>query len=150
MSVPGAEFDALVGHTFGIEFMGIPLKFVNEVSGLKADQDVIEQKSVTAQKGQYLNIKHPGKPKSGEITITRGLTGDKSFDDWVKKAHEGKMGQTKKDGSVIIFSPEGIEVKRYNIFGAWPKTLDIGSLKAGDTSVLTEKLIVTYERMEPA
>jgi hypothetical protein len=29
----------------------------------------------------------------------------------------------------------------------WPKTLEIGSLKAGDTSVLTEKLTIVYEEM---
>ena len=32
--------------------------------------------------------------------------------------------------------------------GAWPKSLEISSLKAGDTSVLTEKLVLTYERLE--
>ena len=39
-------------------------------------------------------------------------------------------------------------MKRYKLTNAWPKSLEIGALKAGDTSVLTEKLVVTYERLE--
>jgi hypothetical protein len=31
---------------------------------------------------------------------------------------------------------------------AWPKSLEISSLKAGDTSVLTEKLVITCEMLE--
>jgi phage tail-like protein len=49
---------------------------------------------------------------------------------------------------VVVYDYEGNAVKRYKLTAAWPKSLEIGSLKAGDTSVLTEKLVVTYERLE--
>ena len=39
-------------------------------------------------------------------------------------------------------------IKRYKLVNAWASSLEIGSLKAGDTSVLTEKLTVTYEQIE--
>ena len=41
--------------------------------------------------GKYINKKLPGRPKAGEVTLTRGLTDDKSFREWVKKAHLGDM-----------------------------------------------------------
>ncbi len=47
-----------------------------------------------------------------------------------------------------MYDYEGTALKRYKLTNAWPKSLEIGSLKAGDTSVLTEKLVVTYEQME--
>jgi len=36
----------------------------------------------------------------------------------------------------------------YSIVNAWPKKLTIGTLKAADTSVLTETLVVEYESLE--
>ena len=43
---------------------------------------------------------------------------------------------------------EGAPIKRYQLTNAWPKSLEIGSLKAGDTNVLTEKIVITYEEIE--
>jgi phage tail-like protein len=43
----------------------------------------------------------------------------------------------------------GIPLKRYKLMNCWPKSLEIGALKAGDTSVLTEKLTITHEGCEP-
>jgi hypothetical protein len=35
-----------------------------------------------------------------------------------------------------------------HLTNAWPKSLEVGSPKDGDTSVLTEKLTLTAERLE--
>ena len=145
MALP--ELDTSVGHSFGLEIDGVMIKAIAEVSGLKMEQDVIELKHNTSD-GKYINKKLPGKPKSGEVTLTRGLTADTSFEKWVKAAHFGKMGEARKGGAIIVFDYEGNAIKRYNLTNAWPKSLEIGSLKAGDTSVLTEKLAITYESVE--
>jgi T4-like virus tail tube protein gp19 len=44
---------------------------------------------------------------------------------------------------------DGSAIKRYNLTNAWPKSLELTSMKAGDTSVLTEKLVLTFEKCEP-
>jgi phage tail-like protein len=145
--MPLADLDTSVGHSFGLEVDGIVIKQISEVSGLKMEQDVIELKQNTAD-GKYVIKKLPGRPKAGEVTLTRGLTGDNSFENWVKDAHFGKMGTARKGGAIIVFDYEGQPIKRYKLTAAWPKSLEIGSLKAGDTSVLTEKLVITYEMLE--
>jgi len=145
--MPLPDFDSSVGHSFGLEFDGVVIKQISEVSGLKFEQDVIELKQNTPD-GKYVIKKLPGRPKAGEVTLTRGLTGDKSFQDWVQKSQFGKMGDARKGGAIIVYDYEGAAIKRYKLTNAWPKTLEIGSLKAGDTSVLTEKIVVTYERIE--
>lgn len=145
MALP--ELDTSVGHSFGLEVDGITIKQISEVTGLKMEQDVIELKQNTAD-GKYVVKKLPGRKKAGEVTFTRGLTGDNSFEKWVKDAQFGKMGNARKNGVVVVYDYEGQPIKRYKIMHAWPKSLEIGSLKAGDTSVLTEKLVVTYEEME--
>jgi phage tail-like protein len=145
--MPLPDLDTSVGHSFGLEVDGIVIKQISEVSGLKMEQDVIELKQNTAD-GKYVIKKLPGRPKAGEVTLTRGLTGDSSFEKWVKDAHFGKMATARKGGAIIVYDYEGAALKRYKLTNAWPKSLEIGSLKAGDTSVLTEKLVVTYEQME--
>lgn len=146
MALP--EFDSSVGHSFGLEFDGIQIKSITEVTGLKMEQDVIEYKSNTAADGKYQVKKLPGRWKAGEVTLTRPLTEDNSFDKWVKDSQLGKMADVRKGGAIVVYDYEGTAVKRYKVTNAWPKSLEINSLKAGDTSVLTEKLVLTYERVE--
>jgi phage tail-like protein len=145
MALP--ELDKSAGHSFGLEIDGVVIKQIQEVSGLKLEQDVIELKQNTND-GKYMIKKLPGRPKAGEVTLTRGLTGDNSFEKWVKDSHFGKMSDARKGGAVIVFDFEGAAIKRYKLANAWPKTLEVGSLKAGDTSVLTEKLTLTHEGCE--
>ncbi len=147
--MPLPELDSSVGHSFGLEFDGVVIKAITEVSGLKMEQDVIELKE-NGPDGKYSVKKLPGRWKAGECTLTRGLTEDNSFEKWIKDSQFGKMADVRKGGSVIVFDFEGAELKRYNFTNAWPKSLEIGTLKAGDTSVLTEKLVLTYERLEVA
>ncbi len=145
MALP--DLDSSVGHSFGLEFDGITIKSITEVSGLKMEQDVVELKQ-NGPDGKYVIKKLPGRWKAGEVTLTRGLTGDQSFEKWVKDSQFGKMPDARKGGAIIVFDYEGNALKRYKLTNAWPKSLEIGSLKAGDTSVLTEKLVITYERLE--
>ena len=145
--MPLPDLDSSVGHSFGLEFDGIQIKSITEVSGLKMEQDVIELKENGAD-GKYVIKKLPGRWKAGEVTLTRGLTADTSFEKWVKDSQFGKMSDSRKGGAIIVYDFEGQPVKRYKLTNAWPKSLEIGTLKAGDTSVLTEKLVLTYERCE--
>ena len=145
MALP--DFDAGVGHSFGLEFDSVVIKQIQEVTGLKMEQDVIEMKSNTAD-GKYMIKKLPGRRKAGEVTLTRGLTADNSFEKWIKDSELGNMVGARKGGAIIVYDFLGVPIKRYKLDNAWPKSLEIGSLKAGDTSVLTEKLVLTYEMME--
>lgn len=145
MALP--DLDTSVGHSFGLEMDGVVIKQITEVSGLKMEQDVIELKQ-NSNDGKYMIKKLPGRPKAGEVTLTRGLTSDTSFEKWVKDSRFGKMPNARKGGAIIVYDYEGMPIKRYKLTNAWPKSLEIGSLKAGDTSVLTEKLVITYEELD--
>lgn len=143
------EGDSAVGHSFGVEVDGIQIKSVIEITGLKMEQDVIELKQNSGD-GKYEIKKLPGRYKAGEVTLTRPLTDDSSFDQWIKDSRFGNMQSVRKGASITIFDFQGAPVKKYNLTNAWPKSLEIGSLKAGDTNVLTEKLSIVFETMEPA
>ena len=145
--MPLPEFDAAVGHSFALSMGDVQINQIQEVSGLKIEQDVIEMKYQTKE-GKYGIKKLPGRWKAGELTLTRGLTADNSFEKWVADAQLGKMGPARKNGQVMVMDFEGAVVKTYKLTGCWPKSLEIGALKAGDTSVLTEKLVITFEKIE--
>ena len=145
--MPLPTLDPSVGHSFGIEIDGVVIKQIQEVSGLKLEQDVIELKQNTAD-GKYMVKKLPGRFKAGEVTLTRGLTEDNSFEKWIQASRFGKMGDARKGGAIIFYDFEGNPFKRVKLENAWAKSLEYGTLKAGDTSVLTENLVVTYEGLE--
>jgi phage tail-like protein len=90
----------------------------------------------------------PGLPKAGEVTLVRGMTQDKGFDQWIKDARFGQVEKIRKGGSIILYDLSGGVVKRYKLTNAWPKSLEINALKAGDNTVVTEKLVVVFENME--
>ena len=117
--MPLPDMDSSVGHSFGLEFDGIQIKSIIEVSGLKMEQDVIEYKS-NSNDGKYSIRKQPGRWKAGECTLTRPLTEDHSFDKWVKDSQLGKLKDVSKGGAIIVYDYEGNAVKRYKVTNAWP------------------------------
>jgi phage tail-like protein len=145
MALP--DLDSAVGYSFGLEIDGITITSITEVTGLKMEQDVIQLKQNTSD-GKYVIRNMPGRYKGAEITLTRPLTADQSFEKWIKDSQFGNMPNARKGGAIIFYDFEGNAVKRCKLMNAWPKSLEYSSLKAGDTSVLTEKLVVTAERLE--
>jgi phage tail-like protein len=126
MALP--DLDSSVGHSFGLEFDGVVIKQITGVSGLTR--------------------KLPGRPKAGEVTLTRGLTHDDSFETWIRDSRFGKVQDARKGGAIIVFDYEGAAIKRYKLINARLKTFERGTRRADDTNILTEKLILTHEGCE--
>ena len=130
--------DALVANSFGCEIEKQKL-IVKEVSGLKQEFDMIEVKSQTAQ-GVYQLKKIPGRPKPVTVTVTRALTDDMFFVEWMKSIEHGKTDR--RDVIVSVFSPQetGKAVKRFTIKDAQPSSLEVTTPQAGGTAALEEKV----------
>ncbi|ANW22556.1 phage tail protein [Streptomyces clavuligerus] len=138
--------DALVAHNFGIQIDGVMVEFLQEVSSLTMDQDVIEYKQVSAN-GQPMVKKLPGARKAGECTVVRGATQSAVFTQWIRESIEGNMGSARKNASIIFMDYERRPVKRYNLSNAWCSKVEVSSAKAGDTSALTETITITFEEL---
>jgi phage tail-like protein len=130
--------DALVANSFGCEIEKQKL-IVKEVSGLKQEFDMIEVKSQTAT-GAYQLKKIPGRPKPVTVTVTRALTDDMFFAEWMKKIENGATDR--RDVIVSVFSPQevGKAVKRFTIKDCQPSSLEVTTPQAGGTNVLEEKV----------
>jgi phage tail-like protein len=143
----GELYDTGVGWSFGLEIDGIEIKEIQEVTGLKLEADEIELKHNTID-GKYINKRLPGRKKAGEITLTRGITGDKSWVDWIEHVFKGDMMAARKNGVVKLYDYKGASSMEFKFHNGWPKSLEIGNLKAGDTSIVTEKLTIVHEGLE--
>jgi phage tail-like protein len=142
-----SNLDSGTGYSFGLTLDGITIKAITEVSGLKMEHDVIEVKQNTPE-GLYVLKALPGRRKRATITLTRPLDGTQSFDQWLKYVHTGDMSSARITASISLYDVQGNVLKSYKLSNAWPTSLEVGSLKAGDTSVLTEKLVITAEDVE--
>lgn len=138
------EHENFAGHSIGLEVDGVLITQITEVSGLTVDQDVIELKQ-NMPDGKYIIKKLPGRPKAGEVTLTRDLTDDKSFEKWLT---DSGFGTTGGNAVIIIYDEKGFPLKRYRLFNGRLKSLAEASPAAGDTGVLTEKLVISYEGLE--
>jgi phage tail-like protein len=141
------EADSRIGHSFGLEFDGITIKAITEVTGLKMQQDVVEYRQ-NGFDGEYQIRRLPGRHKTPDITLTRRLTADQNFDHWVENCRDGQRADVRKGGAIIVFDDHGNPIKRYKLINTRPKSLEISSLKAGDTLYLSEKLILSCESIE--
>lgn len=146
MALP--ETDSGVGHSFVLEVGGVDIAEISEVTGLKMERDVIELKENGAD-GKVVIRKLPGRWKSPEVTLTRGLTSDSGFADWVKEAQPGNPEEVRRSGAIKVFDIEGALVKRYVFTNAWPKSLEVTNLQAGGTAILGERLAMVCEHLAP-
>jgi phage tail-like protein len=144
-----AEYDTGVGWSFGLEIDGIEIKDIQEVDGLKLESDEIELKANTLD-GKYVNKRLPGRKKAGELTFTRGITSDKTWFTWIDHVFKGDIMAARKHGVVKIYNYKGELAQEFKFINGWPKSVEVSTLKAGDTSVVTEKLTMVHEGLELA
>ena len=71
MALP--ENDSSVGHSFGLEFDGLQIKSIQEVTGLKMEQDVIEYKSNTTKGRQVPGQEAAGTVEGGRMHADSGV-----------------------------------------------------------------------------
>lgn len=142
-------FDSGTGWSFGITIDGVTFKDITEIDGVKLELDEIEYKANTPT-GQYVNKRLPGRKKAGEITITRGVTDDKGWQGWIKNVFLGNVGTARKNGEITVYNYMDQPVMQFQWINGWPKSIEYGSFKAGDTSVMTEKVTIVHEGLEPA
>lgn len=147
--MPLSEYDTGAGWSFGITIDGITFLDIQELDGVKLEIDDIEVKANTTD-GKYVNKKIPGRKKAGEITLTRGITADKSWNSWIQQVFDGNVAAARKNGEVSVFDYMGAPVMQFKFINGWPKTVEYGSFKAGDASVMTEKLTIAHEGLEVA
>ncbi len=142
--MPGRrEHDAAVGHSFGLELDGVRVSMLTEVTGLGWERDVIEVRE-GGDPGTTRRL--PGRLKPGEVTVTRGLTTDLTFEQWMRDPVP--VGQPRRAVELALFDAQGRAVARFHLENAWPSKLEITGLRAGGTEIAVESLTLVHEGLE--
>ena len=145
--MPGRrDHDAAVGHSFGLEVDGVRVTMLTEVGGLAMERDVIEVREGGDPDGATRRL--PGRMKAGEVTVTRGLTADLTFDQWMRDPVP--VGVPRRAVSLALFDAEGRAVARYHLEHAWPSRLEVTGLRSGGGEVVAESLTLVHEGIERA
>ncbi|MFD3329065.1 phage tail protein [Streptomyces sp. NPDC058611] len=138
--------DALTSHNFGLQIDGVMVEFLQEVSSLSMEQDVIEYQQVSAD-GRPVIKKLPGVKKAGQCSVTRGATQSSAFTEWISASINGDMGSARKNATIMMMDYQDNPVRRYNLRNAWCSKVEVSSVKAGAASALTEQVTITFEEL---
>ena len=139
-----ADFDNSAANAFSVTIDGIEVPRVIEVSGLKTEVDKIELKQQTKD-GKYVVRQLIGRKRPGTFSVTRGLTGSMTVNNWLKTVMEGDVAGARKTAAVALLDYKGETLKTYNFVNCWVQSIELNSLKAGATEQATEKFTICYD-----
>lgn len=138
------EGDAVAGYAWQVEIDGVPIAQFKELSGVSSEVSVIEHRE-NRSGGISVLKKLPGHVSSGDITLKKGKTSDKTLWEWHKNVQEGDMATARKNGSVVLYDYQRGEVARYNFLNGWPSRVSVGPLQAGANDILLEECTIVHE-----
>jgi len=129
-----------------------PVAGISKVGGLKRSSDVIEYK----EGGNTLIRKGLGRTKYEPITLERGVTHDKDFEDWANAAQvldKGAASQSlkslRKELRIELLNEAGQPVHRYIVHRCWVSEYQaLPDLDAGGNSVAIEHIKLENEGWE--
>jgi phage tail-like protein len=135
--------DPYSAMNFVVELDGITVAAFRECSGLASELTVIEYRN-GSDRGSARKL--PGMQKYTNITLKRGITGDRQLWDWHKTALDGSV--QRKNGSIVLLDESGQEVVRWNFRQGWPSKYEGPTLNASANEVAIETLEIAHEGLE--
>jgi phage tail-like protein len=145
---PTAELpDPFLAFRFGVEVEGVLLAGFGELSGLEAKTDVFEYMEGGLNTHSH---KLPGRTTFSNIVLKHGSS-SYATELW-KWYHElataTKTADQKKSVSIVHYSAEHEEVRRWNLTGAFPVKWTGPSFNAAQSAVAIETLELAYAEFE--
>ena len=139
-----AELDHVGAYNFCVEIQGVQAGYFKGVDGINCEIEVIE-----FQDGDDLTLrKRPGRSKFGDVTLKKGYIVTADLQDWWKNARDGQYDR--RDISVILNDNAGNEIRRWNLYGCWPKQWKVNAFDGKGNDVVTEEITFVVEEMEIA
>ena len=149
MANTGTSEMLMATYNFAVEIDSVTVAFFREASGLSTEVEVIEHQVVN-EKGMQITQKIAGHSATGEFTIKKTMDGNTYLTDWFAEVQEGKFDSYRRNGSIVMFDPQGNETARWNFINGWPKSWSASDLDASADDVATEEIVITHEGMERA
>ena len=141
----GKRIDPYQNFRFRLEIDGIQIAGFSEVTIPDSTTADIEYRE-----GDYpTQTRHlSGLTSSGSLTFKRGITDSMDLYKWKKAVEDKGAGVNRKNVSIILINEQGEDKCRWDIYYAWPKKYESGSLDAKGNDVLIETFEVTHEGIQ--
>ena len=138
---PGGE--PLTAARFELTIDGHSLAVFSELVGISSAVDTDNVRLDPKRKHKLLK-KLPGRRTPPTVTLKRGMTRNIELAAWHELVILGDVA-ARKNVTLTMYDVTGDPVVRYHLTNAWPSKLEIGALKAGASSALTETVTLVAE-----
>jgi phage tail-like protein len=123
-TVNAQRFDPYKNFKFRVKWDGRYVAGVSKVGGLKRTTEVVKHREGGDPSSSR---KSPGRTEYDAISIERGVTHDKDFEQWANKVWnfgsglgaEVSLRDFRKDITIEVYNPQGQKVLAYNVFRCW-------------------------------
>ena len=137
---PGGE--PLTAARFELTIDGHSLAVFSELVGISSSVDIENVRLDTNRKHKLKKL--PGKRTPPTVTLKRGMTRNIELAAWHELVILGDVA-ARKNVTLTMYDVTGDPVVRYHLTNAWPSKLEIGAVKAGASSILTETVTLVAE-----
>lgn len=153
-SINTKRFDPYKTYRFLVYFGNstTPVAGVSKVGGLKRSSDVIDYK----EGGNAIILKGLGRTKYESITLERGVTHDRDFEDWAnapqvldKGAPSTSLANLRRDIRIEMLNEAAQPVHRYIVHDCWVSEYQaLPDLDAGGNAVALEHIKLEHHGWE--
>ena len=147
MPATARRVDPYITCYFKVEIKGIQEAFFRECSGLEGEIEVLSYEEGGVNDHPH---KLPGRAKSPNVVLKRGMTDSNDlwqwFSDVTKGVTKGKI--ERRTVEIVLCDAKGSEVRRWTFYGAYPIKWTGPSLNSTENAVAIETLELAHEGME--
>ena len=150
--VNALRFDPYKNFKFRVKFNGKVVAGISKCSPLKQATEAVTHREGGDPNSARLT---PGVWKFDPITLERGVTHDKDFEDWAKLiwSVEGdaviSLENFRKNITIELLNEQGVIAKAFNVFRCWVSEYTaLPELDANAHAVAIEKLVLQNEGWE--
>ena len=153
-SVNAQRFDPYKNFKFRVKWDGKYVAGISKVSGLKRTTEVVKHREGGDPSGTR---KSPGRTDYDAITLDRGVTHDKEFEQWANKVWnfgsglgaEASLKDFRKDIILEIYNEAGQLAIAYKVFRCWISEFQAAAdLDANANAVLIQHIKLENEGWE--
>lgn len=153
-TVNAQRFDPYKNFKFRVKWEGRYVAGISKVGALKRTTEIVEHR----EGGDPSSVrKSPGQTKYEAITLERGVTHDKEFEQWANKVwnfgsglgSEVSLADFRKDLIIEVYNEAGQLVKAYQVFRCWVSEYQaLPELDASANAVAIEMIKLENEGWE--
>ncbi len=136
--------DPIGNYNFRVEIDGIDAGQFASVEGLQVEIEVVEY-----QNGDDTILrKRPGSATYTNVVLKKGYTASTVLNDWINEVRNGNYDR--RAVSIVLNDNAGVEIKRWNLFEAFPARWTLSLLDGMGDEALYEEIEIAYEWFEEA